>query len=534
MTDRPPAAPWSALLCDAAEQVEAGHATRAQELLRPVFEQGSAAERAEARLLLANLQLRLQGSFEAALDNAQRAALDYAQLGDTRGECRALHAQAIAATRLGFYEMALDGALMAVRLADGLPPCPEAVLAYHALGIAMYLGRCFPEATAAYQQGLQLAAQCQPPLPPYELQVDLANTESVRYVVERAQGGRRAGLEPLSRQLQICDALYSQTGLIPGLTPGSAANTRFIHLISSALLAYWKGEPQQATQAVQALEQALAKGERPWLRTALAWLCAEAALAAGQLARAELEAREAQRHARHHRHEALFDISSQVLTHVLERLGRPGDALAVLRQLAERQHRHRAGSLHSRIDIIDRRMALRRRAPDPQQQLKDTQFYQRLAMEDPLTGLANRRRFEQQLAEWLDSPLPEHLPNQLHLAMVDVDRFKAINDQHSHATGDAVLRRLAGLLEEGIREGDLAARWAGDEFVLLLRGLDDEQAQQVCARIQARVAQTAWDDLAAGLRMSISLGVSAARPEDSVVTLLARADAKMYRDKRGS
>jgi diguanylate cyclase (GGDEF)-like protein len=532
MTDRPSVAPWSTLLSEAAEQVEAGHAARAQELLRPVFEQGSAAERAEARLLLANLQLRLQGSFEAALDNAQRAALDYAQLGDTRGECRALHAQAIAATRLGFYEMALDGALMAVRLADSLPPCPEAVMAYHALGIAMYLGRCFSEASAAYQHGLQLAAQCQPPLPPYELQVDLANTESVRYVVERAQGGRRAGLEPLSRQLQICDALLSPCAAPPGLTPGSAANTRFIHLISSALLAYWKGEPQQAEQPLHALEQALVNGQRPWLRTALAWLRAEAALAAGLLARAELEARDAQRHARHHHHEALFDIASQVLTHVLERQGRLGDALAVLRQLAERQHRHRAGSLHSRIDIIDRRMALRRRAPDPQQQLKDTQFYQRLAMEDALTGLANRRRFEQQLAEWLDSPLPDQLPNQLHLAMVDLDRFKAINDQHSHATGDAVLRRLAGLLEEGIREGDLAARWAGDEFVLLLRGLDDEQATQVAQRLRERVAQTDWNDLAPGLQVSLSIGLSQALPDDSVSSLLARADAQMYQHKR--
>ena len=113
----------------------------------------------------------------------------------------------------------------------------------------------------------------------------------------------------------------------------------------------------------------------------------------------------------------------------------------------------------------------------------------RHALEDPLTGLGNRRSAERRLGAMRLGEEP------LSLAVVDVDRFKSVNDAASHSQGDVVLRRVADLLREHSRTGDEVYRWAGDEFLVVLPTATEAQAVVVMERLRAAVAAADWTDL---------------------------------------
>ena len=147
------------------------------------------------------------------------------------------------------------------------------------------------------------------------------------------------------------------------------------------------------------------------------------------------------------------------------------------------------------------------------------------ARTDPLTGLANRRAFEQALEQRLAAAPPETFA----VLMLDVDGLKQVNDARGHAAGDAVLKRVASVLSGGLRETDLATRWGGDEFLLVLPGVDQVGALSLARRIGGTLLSP--DDSAGPI--SVSIG-TAAFPADgtTTVSLLAAADRSMYLEKR--
>jgi diguanylate cyclase (GGDEF)-like protein len=149
---------------------------------------------------------------------------------------------------------------------------------------------------------------------------------------------------------------------------------------------------------------------------------------------------------------------------------------------------------------------------------------QRQALEDPLTGLPNRRRFDELLA--VDGP-------PFSIIMVDVDHFKRINDDHSHPVGDAVPRELGRLLRANCREGDVALRIGGEEFAVLLNGVSAEGAVTAAERIRSSVLRHAWGALAPGLSVTASFGVAMVTETASGIELLALADRRMYEAKVG-
>lgn len=150
--------------------------------------------------------------------------------------------------------------------------------------------------------------------------------------------------------------------------------------------------------------------------------------------------------------------------------------------------------------------------------------FQRQAFEDPLTGLPNRRRFDELL----------EMGRQLFsIIMVDVDHFKRINDEHSHLVGDAVLRELGRLLRANCREGDVALRIGGEEFAVLLNGVSAERAVAAAERIRSGVLRHAWDALVPGLTVTASFGVAMITEAATKIELLALADRRMYEAKVG-
>lgn len=152
-----------------------------------------------------------------------------------------------------------------------------------------------------------------------------------------------------------------------------------------------------------------------------------------------------------------------------------------------------------------------------------------LSTHDELTSLLNRRgAFDELRAERARS---ERQKQPFCVGLIDLDHFKGVNDRHGHATGDAVLRAFARIARDTIRPPDTVARFGGEEFVLILSQTGQLGAMIVAERLRARVAAQIVSGAPADLRYTISCGLAAYRPGESLDSLLARADAALYRAK---
>lgn len=119
---------------------------------------------------------------------------------------------------------------------------------------------------------------------------------------------------------------------------------------------------------------------------------------------------------------------------------------------------------------------------------EERQRWSELALTDPMTGLRNRRYFQARFEEALRTARREREP--LSIAIIDVDRFKAVNDRHGHLVGDQVLRAVAAALKSVVRRGETLARVGGEEFAILLPGSDEAGAEAVAERVR-RAVETA-------------------------------------------
>jgi diguanylate cyclase (GGDEF)-like protein len=152
---------------------------------------------------------------------------------------------------------------------------------------------------------------------------------------------------------------------------------------------------------------------------------------------------------------------------------------------------------------------------------------------DPLTGLLNHRAIHERIDHELASGRSGNHP--VAVVLIDVDNFKTVNDTLGHQSGDRVLRAVASILTAACRGTDVAARYAGDEFMLLLPGLNEAHAGSVCERIAHEVRRVNEDlDLGHGVRVSLSVGVAVTHGcQRSVAQTVAIADAAMYDAKEG-
>jgi diguanylate cyclase (GGDEF)-like protein/PAS domain S-box-containing protein len=147
---------------------------------------------------------------------------------------------------------------------------------------------------------------------------------------------------------------------------------------------------------------------------------------------------------------------------------------------------------------------------------------------DAVTGLVGRRSGQRRLVAAAASAGAD---DALGVLFVDVDRFKAVNDEHGHAMGDRVLRMVGQTLAHGLRPTDLPVRWGGEEFLVLMPDADVARLATAAERLRMLV-ESAWLDLPTGrLRVTVSVGATLLRPGEDSSTVVDRADRLMYRAK---
>lgn len=150
-----------------------------------------------------------------------------------------------------------------------------------------------------------------------------------------------------------------------------------------------------------------------------------------------------------------------------------------------------------------------------------------LASTDLLTGLKNRRFFQEKMLESL--VLFREKQRYFSLLVVDIDHFKSINDTYGHPIGDLVLGNLAGLLQSLSRSTDVVARYGGEEFVIILPDCEEEQAMGIAERYRSQVASADWGEY----NITVSIGAATVVEEDTEQSLFQKADNALYASKTG-
>ena len=160
---------------------------------------------------------------------------------------------------------------------------------------------------------------------------------------------------------------------------------------------------------------------------------------------------------------------------------------------------------------------------------EQSEAYKKIAAEDALTGLANRRELDRMLALELQRAVRSKQP--LVVVLADIDHFKQVNDKFLHTKGDEVLRRIGQLFRENCRANDVAARYGGEEFALVLPGTTMREASILCERLRRSIESQDWDVIASGLRVTMSFGIAPSENVTDPNRLLDLADAKLYQAK---
>lgn len=150
---------------------------------------------------------------------------------------------------------------------------------------------------------------------------------------------------------------------------------------------------------------------------------------------------------------------------------------------------------------------------------------------DALTGIGNRPHIEGKIRFAIEDCKACHIP--FGILFIDIDHFKQFNDTHGHLVGDKVLRFVAKTIRQNLRTSDSCGRWGGEEFVALVQNVNREGLKTVAEKIRLLIEQSVVEENERNLKVTISIGATAFRLEDSLQGLLERADGLLYQSKQG-
>ncbi|MCE4557227.1 GGDEF domain-containing protein [Roseateles cellulosilyticus] len=520
------------VLLRAQEALEQGDVEQATFLARQVLklaqERRDRLYEGRALACLAHCDLQLS-RLRRAHHNAQRAAHLLRESQDRGAEVMSLATLSSAAACLGHVDEAVESALLAVSLSEGLALEHLQPLAHNYLGVAFFWCQDFARAEAAFEHSADLVYACDGAAGPLQPLLNLAFLEASRFAALRFDTTLAPSVEKLRSRLLDCDDISGRHGddtLMPGMTV--AART-LVHVFNG-LAAAWQGDMDTASAELMWCDGWEARyGRTTWLTAMRRWFEAEVAWACQDFTLAAALGREMIAAAAQAEHEALAGLG-HIIVATMERCR--GDSRAEadeLRRLMQREQAIRVEALASRERAAERQLQARASAEHIVRLESRSRMLERLSLEDSLTGIPNRRALDRRLSSRKPGA---GAADQTCVALIDVDRFKHINDNFSHHVGDRVLKVVADVLSGSVRAGDFVARLAGDEFVVLFGQATLADAQQICTRMKAAVQGYGWDGIAPGLAVSISVGLEQARAGESMQVLLQRSDNQMYVDKR--
>lgn len=521
------------LLMAALARLDAGESNRARALAQSALGLAKAAAdmpmEARALACLAYCD-RLAFRLQRAADTSQRAVQLFQATGNIAGEIDALNTLGHTSIMLGRDIEALEAALLGVKLAERHGSNPQLALAYNCLGVVCAWGGYFSEADDACARASEVAVHSTPVLSAYQPCLNRAFAEQLRLAKGRYEAGREPDLERLDHLVGEYRRM-EQAGTAVFLASGFGLMGAIMSSVIAGFLACWRGDSNTANIELRSARAYLGKlGSAMWLNAYADWLEAEIACVRQDWASAQTLAMRMTTASDKRELEQLTRMGYLLLHHIHERQGQEALASQALRNLWCLERRVRADNLASRTRVVGWQLTARQSEAELHELKVSSRQFERWSFEDALTRIANRRCLEQNLSNALR--LASDRGQATSIAFIDVDGFKGINDQFGHAVGDRVLSALASILVAQVREDDLPARLAGDEFVVLFARADSALAAQICERIVCAVRDFAWEAISSGLHVSISVGVAQAQEGDSVDTLLHRGDLAMYIDKR--
>lgn len=168
---------------------------------------------------------------------------------------------------------------------------------------------------------------------------------------------------------------------------------------------------------------------------------------------------------------------------------------------------------------------------DARSMAKKVDYFQTAATKDGLTGLYNRKAFDQRVTDALNVFSEEGTP--VSLILFDVDNFKWINDTLGHVAGDKILQKVAHCLEEAFRKGDFIARYGGDEFAVVIEGLSEEVARRKILDFNDIFTKKRFFSHSIGdVNVTVSAGITMSKEGDNIEDFINRADKRMYESKK--
>jgi diguanylate cyclase (GGDEF) domain len=186
-----------------------------------------------------------------------------------------------------------------------------------------------------------------------------------------------------------------------------------------------------------------------------------------------------------------------------------------------------AGIVYIIIAAVLNSIASHRTSYYKRKQYIDSKTLLSLSITDPLTGIYNRAKFDDELEKWVDYSVRYVAP--LSLVLFDFDNFKMMNDNYGHLFGDKIMLEIVAIIKKEIRQTDVFARWGGDEFVILLPNTDSKQALELTERLRNSIESNKFDKIK---KITCSFGLANLKTNENAGALLHRADKLLYKAKK--
>lgn len=469
--------------------------------------------------------------FMRALEYLLEAAQMYEDAGDQAGAAAAFAGVGTCQHRLGAHEDAVASMLRALASARAQKLATLEINIHNSLGSALIAANRMDEAARYLRKGLELAQAANN----RNMLTKLLHNQSLlakqrgdalsKTNEGAAQREYASGLAQVTRSLELARALGNPYDEMHSLGQ-TGTMLRLLH---------------SHAEAMKVLDETIEVAKRlnePYVQAEAMMERGSCLVAQGRVDEARQSLADAIVLARQIGASSVLAEACESLSRLFEDAGDFKASLALYKEFHSVREAELAGSRKHAVTAaqlwLDFQEANRRAetlAADHAALARKAKALTEVSEQDPLTSLLNRRGLDARIEEIMQSSDASGEP--FTVAVIDIDRFKRINDTYSHAVGDTVLRRVAAIIRDQCRQHDLPVRYGGDEFLLVLAGADLAMGTRVLARLKETVDAWPWAREAPGLKVTLSIGIATRPRQGTLEAAIAAADAALYDAKAG-